>query len=500
MTIYHIMLFFGIMLFGFFLRWMPHRMASGGLGVDHWYWKLYLETYWRERRFPPELPQFLLEEYQWYPPLFIMIVARLPRVVFERYSHLIGLVVDLVRMALAMVLAAWLSNGNTLVMGVAGLVYATTPVMVSYNVQLNPRGLAALFLDLQVLAVLMLVGPESGPWWLWGVVWLLGALVLLCHKMTTQLMCFLAFAGALATGDWRIIIVIPASILTAWVLSGGFYRKVLLAHWDAVSFWYRNWPWLMAHPVKESPVYGDPGYLTPTRFYQPGLKGMLRHVRYFIAYNPWAWFLLPIFVLLPSSGFPLLGVYAWLAATLLFGVLTVVVHQCRCLGSGYLYVYNTALPSALLWGAVMAHPRLSVPVWLLVLMAIIISLAAIAMFYRNVLTSQTLKVDENFEALIGWLTKAERGVVMCLPVMWYDVIAYRTAQSVFYGGHAYGFKLFQLIIPRLMVSMRDAVKNYQVRYLVTVEGYLNEKFINDLRFDRVLEFGPYRVFCLRDYD
>lgn len=57
------------------------------------------------------------------------------------------------------------------------------------------------------------------------------------------------------TGDLRIAIILPASMLVALILSGGFYRNILRAHWDIVIFWYRNWPWLQAHPVKESPIY-----------------------------------------------------------------------------------------------------------------------------------------------------------------------------------------------------------------------------------------------------
>ena len=223
------------MMLGLLLRWLPHHMAAGGLWVDHWYWKLYLETYWRERRFPPELPQYLLEEAQWYPPLFILLVAHLPRIVFERYSHLVGLMVDLFRLALCMVLIGWLSNSNSLAVGIAGLIYATTPIMVSYNVQLNPRGLGALFLDLQVLLVFLLLS-QGGPWWFWAAACLLGALVLLTHKMTTQLMVFLALAGTLLAGDWRIIAIIPISMFVAWLIIGEFFPKVLLSMWDIVTF------------------------------------------------------------------------------------------------------------------------------------------------------------------------------------------------------------------------------------------------------------------------
>ncbi|MBU2503372.1 hypothetical protein KJ682_18735 [bacterium] len=486
-----------IMLVGFLLRNVPFRIAGTDLGVDHWYWKLYLETYWRDRRFPPELPQYLLEEHQWYPPLFIMLVARLPRIVFERYSYLIGLVVDLFRLGIAMTVAAVVGKGDPFFVAMAGIVYATTPVNVSYNVQLNPRGLGGLFLDLQILLVLVLVGPAGGPWWLWGVVWSLGALVLLTHKMTTQLLFFLSFTAALITGDVRIAIIIPASMLVALMLSGGFYWNVLRAHWDIVLFWFRNWPWLQVHPLRESPIYGEQDYLTPTRFYQPGLKGMLRHARYFFVYNPWAWFLVGL-VLLEKDCVDVFsfGVFLWLSGILLFGVLTLVLPWLRCLGAGYFYVYNTALPAALLWGALMASPHLSRIAVSLACAAFTISLSGIVMFYRHVRSSRILKVDDDFENLICWLTQAPCGTVMCLPANWYDVVAYRTGHPVLYGAHGYGFKSIEPIFPRLLLSLDEVGHRYGLRYLVTMEGYLNERFMTDLRYDAVRKFGPYRVYLM----
>jgi hypothetical protein len=136
-----IILITGLLVLAFLLRFLPYRLAPGGLGVDQWYWKSYIETYRRDQGFPPDLPQYLLEEHQWYPPLFPLLMAHLPKVVFDRYGHWIAILIDLLRMMLLLGVASWLSDGNLYAVGIAGLVYATTPILISYNIQLNPRGL-----------------------------------------------------------------------------------------------------------------------------------------------------------------------------------------------------------------------------------------------------------------------------------------------------------------------------------------------------------------------
>ena len=48
----------------------------------------------------------------------------------------------------------------------AGLIYATIPIQTSYNVQLNPRGLGALMLE--IVLMLLLVSVASGfSWWVY---------------------------------------------------------------------------------------------------------------------------------------------------------------------------------------------------------------------------------------------------------------------------------------------------------------------------------------------
>ena len=103
--------FFSIIVFSAALRWLPHLIAPHGVGIDHWYWKAYIEEYRENRSFPPSLPQFLLDRHQWYPPIFPLLMAKLPKGVFDKNSHLIAIGIDLLRLAFLMI-AAYLLGGK----------------------------------------------------------------------------------------------------------------------------------------------------------------------------------------------------------------------------------------------------------------------------------------------------------------------------------------------------------------------------------------------------
>jgi hypothetical protein len=477
------------------LRILPHWLAPLGIGVDHWYWKAYIEKYRAERKFPPDLPQYLLEKAQWYPPFFPLMLNVLPSAVFDRFSHLLAILIDMFRMVWVMIIVYTLTRNPTAV-AIAGGVYALTPLLVSYNVQLNPRGAAAMMLDL-VVAAAILGFFFNGPKYLWVIAAVFCGLVLLTHKMTTQLFWFLCVCGA-ALFEWKLALLIPLSIGMALLLSKGFYWKVAIAHWDIVTFWNRNWPWLGANPVKESPVYGLPEYETPTKAHRRGFVGIVKHLYMQLGYNPFAWLLLAILPFYPELPIPPGGfihfVVAWLGLTLVLALATAVVPWLRSLGAGHLYLYNAVAPAALLWG--MLFDRKYVHMNLILIVGAVACLLGIVRYYVHVKRSATLKIDQDFEGVLGFLASQPKGTVMCVPPQWYDVVAYKTGLPVLYGGHGYGFQLLESTFPRLMVPLKQLIERHRMRYIVLEEDAVTDRFLADVPSHDSQAFGKYRVLSL----
>lgn len=489
----------GVIFLGLLLRLLPHCFAPYGVGVDHWFWKAYIEKYRSNGQFPPVLPQFLLDEKQWYPPLFPLFIARLPHLTFERYSHVIAIGIDMTRMIFVMG-AVYYFTGRTTSTLAAGVVYALTPILISYNVQLNPRGLGALFLDLVIVLLILLIWHES-PWWLWIFVALLSGMILLTHKMTTQLFWFLCLSAGAMSADWRLPLLIPVSVVVALILSRGFYAKVLVAHWDIVTFWNHHWPWISAHPVLESPIYGEIGYETPTKYYRSGFKGAMRRIQYLLGFNPWGWSLLAAAFWVYGPGSHLtpedLWTIRWLALILLFVLITTFVPMMRCLGNGYLYVYNSSFPAALVVGMLWGGTKHDAVVNVILAIALVFCIIGIVFYLLTLRRSKTLKVDVSMIEALERLKVLPPGVVMCFPQHWNDVISYKSRKPVLAGGHGYGFKKLEGIFPCLTKPIKEIVSTYQVRYLFTYDGYLPANFIEDFPESDFEDFGQYRLFRFR---
>lgn len=477
------------------LRRLPGLVAPLGAGVDQWFWEAYIGQV-RRGDFPPQLPQFLLDEAQWYPPLFPLLLAYLPAAICERYARHAAVVIDLLRLVLLMGASRWLTGSDHAAL-VAGTAYAITPLLVSYNTQLNPRGLGALLLD----ALWLCVGAHllaDAPAWLWLAALVFAGLVLLTHKMTTQLFWFTAVAGGGLALDASLALLVPASMLAALALSGGFYVKVLRGHADVVRFWYRNWRWSGSNPVLESPIYGEPGFESPSKYYRKGFKAWVRRLQFVIGFNPWMPAVLCLMVLQPFLGHDFSSLEAWmlgwLSLTFAFALLTTVVPALRCFGQGYLYGYNGSFPAALALGMTWVALG-NTWVWKAVVGVTVVGcLLALAAFLRALRASRTAKVDVELDAAIRHLADLPRGAVICLPQHWHDVVAYRARQPVVFGGHGYGFRHLQPLFPRLLQPIKEVIARYDARYLLTHRGYCNAKFLSDLPPATIEEFGDYQIY------
>lgn len=486
----------GLLGLAYLLRAIPNWLSPHGLGVDHWYWKSYIEEYRRSRRFPPELLQYLLDEAQWYPPLFPLLLSRLPAIWFDRFSSQIAIFVDLARMTLLLAVAAWQTAGHWTIILMAGLVYATTPIQVSYNVQLNPRGLAAIMLDALLVTLLWIY--QGGPSWAWGAAAVLGGLVLLTHKMTSQLFWFLVLGTAVIYRWWALLLLIPGAIAVALLMSRGFYMNVLRAHFDIVAFWMRNWQWVGADPIRESPVYGDGRYERPQKLHKAGLRGFLWHCFILFGFNPAAWisgvliyerlFMDSALLIYPT---PFL---VWLLLTCGFAWLTTFVPRLKCLGAGYLYVYNTSLLASLIVALTFEFtraPQLSTP---FVFVAILLNVGGVLVYYRQTLWDTRTRVDDGLMLMIEELRGLPAGVVMCIPSHWCEVVTYKTGHPVLWGAHGYGFKLIEPTWPRLLLPIGEIIHRYKVRYLLTMDEMLPPNFESDLPAGPDTRHGKYRLY------
>src|SRR4030042_6521586 len=176
--------FISFLLIGLWVRIRPLR-ANPALGVDHWYWLLCAEDVKRRRKLPPRLPYFMLEiEEQWYPPLFAGLLALLPMKWLKDYGGLISQSIDILHGFVIFLAVLWFSN-SLVIAFLSGLSYLIAWFPLTYNTQLQPRGLANLLLTLAIGGLWFYI--DTGSYSIWIGVLILSVILLFLHKMTVQM-------------------------------------------------------------------------------------------------------------------------------------------------------------------------------------------------------------------------------------------------------------------------------------------------------------------------
>lgn len=434
-------------------------------GTDAFFYQLCAEAYRKRRALPIVLPElFLLEpREQWYPPLFPVFLGILPEQVVRKWFWAINHLIDAVP-ALLLFLILQQTQGPAAAWAGLGL-YAITPDLVAEYQGLVSRPMAALLFFACMTATASAVFAD--PAYLVLSVFFLVCLIY-THKLTMQLLWFLLPFLSLVRGEpvWvaTLLLGYAAAAMVRWPL----FVKVVRAHMDIVAFWHRNWPWLGAHQVKNSPIYGD-----GKRAGFHGLRGRAlawRHVKSMLIRCPWA---VPAFygaVRAPADPYTTL-LAQLLAGTLLWAALTLFLPRLRCLGDGIKYVKYT-IPVVLLLTLRCASTA-DTPLLLLMGLA-----GAWHMYCYFLVLKDLYRTDTpgaNLGVALDAMALRLRGIpgarVACIPVHLADGLAYKARTPVLSGGHGYGFRSLEPFFPVLRTRLQDLAQQHGITHFLIDTRY-----------------------------
>lgn len=204
-------------------------------------------------RMPNKIRQFLLDKRQSYPWLYHRVLAFWPEVALERRPELPSAVIDVVHVFLVVLLSARVAAvlgagpvGCGLAAIVAGICFATSPALLavgigprSYEITARPFG------ELLVTICLASTGEwlytDHSVWLVLGVV--AGASAMMASKFALQVLVFFLPVLGLAMGRNELLLLIPAQLLTALLLSRGRYLHVLIGQLSHLHFYATKLQW-----------------------------------------------------------------------------------------------------------------------------------------------------------------------------------------------------------------------------------------------------------------
>ncbi len=437
--------------------------------VDEFSYLLLLREF--RKKIPIDLgDKFVLEDDKsFYPIGYIFYLYIFKRMLSYKTGKIIVILIpDVIEFAAAALFLNLMSVEFDLSLLFALIVFS--PAKLAYNNQLASRGLGDLFFFLFCLAF-VLANSDQHLFLSYFLMSVGTVGVILTHKMTLQLLIFAVvptlFIFLEIHAEFFLISVITSIALSYMVLGKAFSVGQALAHFDIVSFWYRNWPFLgkdQFHLFRPHTVQ------LKTEYHANNVRSVIEKIIRSVGHNPIAAVIVVYSILIGewnTFAIIVMSIWAMVLATLFIDPL-------KCLGAGHLYVQNTVGASAIFFVIELQSSKDSFT-WLLVL-GLLGFLAS-----SGIVVFKLLKVDDKkqknqaLEKIAECLESLELGTVLVVPFGLSNLVGLRTKHRIFFGGHTSGFRKLEPYWP-IWRTLPIADKNFSVDYIVSERS--EEEVIN----------------------
>jgi len=477
-------------------------------GVDTWYYLASAHALRTQKRIPIALPQYLLhDKTESYPVVFPLFLALLPEGWLRRNHWLVSPLIDSAHLLVLYLLAFRLTD-SVLAAGIAGLIYAVTPQLVSETRNLNGRAFASLLQTLAMLALLRSDIPSEGPTSLLlgqsniaptVVAAVLIALLYNTHTSTTIAFVVSAAALTLVTGHPRFVALALLGLPLAIVLSGGYYLRVIQNHLYAARFWMRNVRLTRAHQIDDSPLLGRTGGTAQTGLYAPTWRSRLALVVRVLGENP---FILAMLATPIPENVWAFHMYWWAVAILIWSVLTTFGGPLRILGPGFHYMKASVFPSAYTLAVTVNMREGGLTGFdVMLLISFLASFGALAYFFRVMdkrQTEQTAQTPPDLARATEYLREQPEGSVLVLPNMFADFVMYNSGKPVVWGGHSGNLARLEEFFPVIRQPLTYFFERYRVVYVVLDQHYTTLDRLQIGEATELLEqFGSIGVYGVR---
>jgi len=488
-----------LLILGFFVR-VKLIWRNRHRGWDAYYYLLCAEEFRKNKRIPIVLPPYYLLESQeqWYPPGFTILVSLLPEEFLKKHYWAVAPAVDCLILALLYILT-YLITGNIIVAVLASFLYSLTPIVISECSSLNSRPLGSLLLAATMVSLFKFTDSYS-PYFLISCL-VTGFFLLMTHKMSYQSLFFVLPMMSLIFWNPGYILIVLGIIVTTLLFSKGFFVKILKGQYDIMSFWNRNWKYIGAHQIYDSPIYGRESQGNPERLYQSGFKGLLKLIKR-LGGNVFI-----IMLIFPLIFYPKLSLFDkqmlwWVILTYALAALTLFIPRFRFYGEGFKYLRLAAFPVCYL-SILPIHYGWNVDYYFYPLLGIatLLSLRSIVRSYRAFVLARGVPSleDDSLSKVINFLREnSEVKAIACISCGLCDIIAYSCRKRVLWGTHTYGFKNVEPLFPVWRQPIASAVRKYEISHLLVNTDYVSPEVLKLSPDNMVFHTKQYQVYRVEE--
>lgn len=447
---------------------------------------------------------FILEGYFNYPPVLPWLLSFIPKKTLFHIQGFIAPLFDAFQNILVFVIALQLT-GRMEIAILAQVIYATIPLAVLENSYLTPRSLGYLNFTLAFYPLFLYSLVPNPLYLIIGFVFAL--LCFFTHKFAAQSLLFICIFFSIIDRNIFYLAIFFSAMITAIVVSKGYYLRILEGHIANIYFWVKNYKFRFAHQVRGlqedrkkrdfvSIIYYLLGKFTPVI-----LLGM----------NLWT--LLPIFLLLNSVfhfGFipneilinPIFFKMAiWAVFCYLFAITIISVKYFHPIGEGQRYLEMAFVPiailSAVIFSTLFQAQYGFMAIFFFVGMLLGNIIVTIIAQWIGIIRDKYRSLQADMNDVFAFINKIKpEPRILCIPHQITTMVIYNTKAQVLVDIQAGTLQKISDVYPVLQKPIKEIAKKYNLNILVLKKYYCS---MDELKLDRkslIFETDETQVFKL----
>lgn len=418
---------------------------------------------------------FIFEGYFDYPPVFILFLSLFSKKALEKYQGFIAPFFDALLNISVYFIALQLTN-DIYVALLAQLIYTLTPVVAIENSSLVPRSIGYLLFSLSFYFILLYTGSNQGQLLFIILGLIFSVLTLLTHRFATQSLLFISIFFAIIEMSPIYLYVFALSMISAIVLSRGYYLRVLKVHITNIIFWSKNSSNRFAHQVY--------GHVPSSK--NPDLVGIIYKLLAKLApitllvSNVWILSGLLFFTTNAPKTLMLEKLALWGIFFYVLAVLVLMIKYLIPIGEGYRYLEMTQLPTAILSSYLFFHFYNS-PFRMLAIITLVLFLGGsllviLVIQYKAVIKDKNRSFTKDMRDTCQFIKKLPGTPrIMCLPHQVTTMVAYNTNADILVGIDSHSVQYMGDFYPVLKKPISELAKKYKLDYLFLRESFAKLK-------------------------
>lgn len=418
---------------------------------------------------------FIFEGYFDYPPVFILLLSLFPKKALEKYQGYIAPFFDAIENILVFLIAIQLT-GNVYTALLAQLIYTLTPVVALENSALVPRSIGYLLFSLSFYTLLLYTSSSFGQTIYLVLALIFSTLTLLTHRFATQSLFFICIFFLVIEKNPSYLFVFLISMISAVIVSRGYYLRVLKVHITNMIFWSKNSANRFAHQVY--------GHIPPAK--NPDIMGIIyKLLSKFAPFtllisNVWVLSAFLYFILNIERGDILTKMAIWVIFFYVLAILVMMVRVLIPIGEGYRYIEMTQVPTAILTSYIFFtffnSPYGTFALWVLITLLISSLLVILAVQYKAVIKDKNRSLTQDMRNTFKFINKLPGTPrIMCLPHQITTMAVYNTKADILVGIDSYSVKYMGDFYPVLKKSVSQLAKKFNLDYLFLRESFAKLK-------------------------